>query len=103
MTHRFQNQCFLNRKGHSSKGTPLVSTKKKATKVVMLAQQQAKKRNVAHCSQTGHQIQTLAWHSAAEHSTAWQDGILSWQCSSKQRRGVLPFAFRQVILRSGMA
>ena len=45
----FQNQCDLNRKGHSSRGMCLVSTKKKATKVVITATQMAKKRNVAHC------------------------------------------------------
>lgn len=48
--HRFQNQCFLKMKGHSSKGTPLVSTKKNATNTVMTATQPPKKRKVAHCS-----------------------------------------------------
>ena len=55
MTHLFQNQCFLNMKGHSSRGTPLVSTKKKPTKVVMQTTQMAKKRKVAHCS-TKHDV-----------------------------------------------
>ena len=50
VTHLFQNQCFLNMKGHSSRGTPLVSTKKKPTNVVMQTTQMAKKRKVAHCS-----------------------------------------------------
>jgi len=47
--HLFQNQCFLNMI-QSSRGTPLVSTKKKPTKVVMQTTQMAKKRKVAHCS-----------------------------------------------------
>ncbi len=50
VTHLFQNQCFLNMKGHSSRGTPLVSTKKKPTNIVMQTTQMAKKRKVAHCS-----------------------------------------------------
>ena len=54
--HRFQNQCFLKMKGHSSSGTPLVSTKKNATKIVITATQPAKKRKVPHCSAKMHDI-----------------------------------------------
>ena len=40
----------MNRKGHSSIGTALVSTNSAATKMVSTITQTAKKRKVPHCS-----------------------------------------------------
>ena len=51
-SYLFQNQCLLKMKGHSSRGTCLVSTKKKNTKVVITMTHAAKKRKVAHCRGT---------------------------------------------------
>lgn len=42
----FQNQCFFHKKIISSMGTPLVSGKKKYTKMVIIVIQPAKKRNI---------------------------------------------------------